>query len=189
MPGLHFAQRNEFVGAHGLYSIIHPLGYGKILKKMKRGAPVRSAVEQYEIHCIANRFVSPILKIPKAYELFGTDSYSMEHILPHGEFIPFQHYKQFPGLMCELNRFFGYMVSEGYFPYKFTILYYPGDIFILLDFSLFGSYNNGMVKFKHRIRPVQLMVAEYMYGLLSFLIFEEKSQIIQEKIEVYPVDL
>ena len=178
---MHFAQQNEFVGAYGTYSILHPLGYGTILKKIKGGAPVRSAVEQYNIHKLANGFESALLTIPKAYDLSSNDSYTMEHMIIGGTYIPSKDYKYFPTLISELNKFYGYMISHGYFPYKFTILYCPNNTFLLFDFSLFGSFSKGMVKFKHIRSPIHLMMAEHTYGLLSFLI-------VDEKIEEYAVE-
>ena len=184
---MHFIQRNEFVGAYGQYSIIHPLGYGKILKKVKRGAPVRSAFEQYEIQRLANGFVSSALCIPIAHELYSTDGYIMEHMPPGGVFIPSSSYKYFPTLIEEFNKFFCYMVHNGYFPYKFSILCYPDNTFVLLDFSQFGAVQRGLIKFKHIKCPIYLMLAEVHYGIMSFVTSqtnEEEKVGTSEKIEV-----
>ena len=179
---MHFAQHNEFVGAYGTYSILHPLGYGKLLKKVKHGAPVRSAVEQYTIHKLANDFESDLLRIPKAHDLISPTSYTMEHIITGGTYIPSKDYKHFPSLITELNKFYGFMVLQGYFPYKFTILYNATNSnFILLDFSLFGDYSNGAVKLRHILSPIPFLIAERTYGLISFFV-------VQEKIDEYAVE-
>jgi hypothetical protein len=169
MPGIHFAQVNEFVGAIGQHSIIHPLGYGKVLKRIHRGAPVRSAVEQHMIHSIAADFSSPLIHIPKVYELIDTRSYTMEYLLPGGVLVSSENYVSFPSLIRELNKFFYHMFSNGYFPYNFTILYYPNNTFALFDFSEFGSVDNGLIQFKHLLHPIHLTLAEQTYGILRFI--------------------
>jgi hypothetical protein len=190
---MHCIQNNEFVGAYGKYSIIHPIGYGKILKKIKHGAPVRSAVEQYEIQRIANNFDSSMLYVPKVHEVCGADSYIMEHVPPGGVFIPSSSYKYFPSLIQEFNKFFGFMVYNGYFPYNFSLVYYTEhNKFVLFDVSQFGLVQRGLIKFKHIKYPIHLMVAEINYGLMSFVTSsktnDEQRVGASEKIEVCEVE-
>ena len=166
---MYAAQQNEFLGVIAHHHVISPIGYGKVLKSVKRGAPVRSATEQHTIHSIAAQYSSPILRIPRVYECVSHRAYIMEHVAP-GHFVPPCLYKNGEMFLEELNRFFKYMLQEGYFPYNFTILYHEDNTFSLLDFSQFGTVADGLVKFKHLVHPIHLFVAERHYGILSFLL-------------------
>jgi hypothetical protein len=169
---MHAAQSNEFLGAIGHNHVISPLGYGKILKTVVRGTPVRSAVEQYAIHCIAAQFFSQILYIPRVYELVDRCSYTMAHLMP-GRYVPPAAYKTNMEFLQELNRFFKFMMAEGYYPFNFTILLHENGMYSLLDFSQFGSYHRGTVRLKHLLTPISLFDAERYYGILSFLVSHE----------------
>ena len=166
---MYAAQQNEFLGVIGHNHVISPIGYGRVLKTVKRGASVRSATEQHAIHTIAAQYFSPILRIPRVYECVSNHTYVMEHV-PPGHFVSPTFYKNGELFLEELNRFFKYMLSEGYFPYNFTILYHEDHTFSLLDFSQFGTYANEFVKFKHLIHPIHLFEAERHFGILSFLL-------------------
>jgi hypothetical protein len=182
---MHFAQVNEFVGAHGQFSVISPIGYEMILKKVRKGAPVRSATEQHTIHELAAQFCSPVLKIPRVYDLIDSKSYIMEH-RPPGNYVPSQAYKGHQILIQELVRFYQFMVNSGYYPFGFTILQHPDGTYSLFDFGQFGSVEKDHVKFKHLIKPIHNLLADRIYGILNFLL-DIESDVIQTKIEVLMV--
>jgi hypothetical protein len=169
---MHAAQFNEFVGAIGHHHIISPIGYGKIMKTVVRGTPVRSATEQHAIHVIAAQFFSHILYVPRVYELVDQRSYVMAHLLP-GHYVSSEFYKTNMEFLKELNRFFKFMMAEGYYPFNFTILHHETGMYSLLDFSQFGTYHRGTVRFKHLLNPISLFDAERNYGILSFLVSHE----------------
>lgn len=169
---MHAAQFNEFVGAYGHHHILSPIGYGRMLKTVIRGTPVRSAAEQFVIHSIATHFCSNLIRIPAVYELMNRNSYVMEHMMC-GHFVSPVQYKCDMRLMYALNEFFRHMLREGYFPYNFTLLANPDGTYTLLDFSQFGDYQDGQVKMKHLIKPITLFEAEKAYGIMSFLCVEE----------------
>ena len=186
---MHSSQVNEFVGAHGSNSIIHPMGYGRVCKTVRRSSRfIRSAVEQYEIHTIASTYESVMLRVPKVYELLNKDSYTMEHIYPGGVYIDPTNYKRVPNLIQEFNRFYGFMFYHGYFPFNFTLLGFPENTFVLLDFSQFGTVQNGRIKLKHINFPLHIWMAERCFGLYSFINNEELSSDTQEKIEVCAIE-
>ena len=189
---MHFAQSNEFVGAVGAHSVIHPIGYGMVLKTNRRTGGkllTRSAIEQFQIHSIAADFPSTILKIPKPHELINNSTYTMEFILPGGIYLPPNQYKHFPTLIHEFNRFFGFMFRAGFFPYKFTILAYPDNKFVLFDFGHFGTVQNNIIKLRHLKYTIDLAEAESRFGILSFLLEIRKDSEDEEKIELLSVAL
>jgi hypothetical protein len=189
---MHCAQSNEFVGAYGAHSIIHPIGYGTVLKTLRRTSGklcVHSAAEQFQIHSIAAEFESGVLCIPKPYELIHNAAYTMEFILPGGVYLPPNRYKHFPPLIREFNKFFGHMYKAGYFPYKFSIIAYPENKFALFDFGNFGSVQNGIIKLRGLDFLMDLMEAEHRFGILSFLLDEETYLESEEKIELLSIDL
>lgn len=166
---MHPAQSNEFLGAIGQHHIISPIGYGKIVKTVRRGALVRSATEQHTIHSIAAQFLSPLILIPSVYEIVDRCSYIMAH-MPPGHYVRTELFKTNMEFLSELNRFYKYMMAEGYYPYNFTILYHTWGQFTLMDFSQFGTYQEGLVQFKHLKGPIDLFTAERHYGILSFIV-------------------
>lgn len=160
---------NEFVTTYGKHSILTPLGYCKILKNMRCGARTQSAVTQFEIHNIALRFVSPILKFPQLFELVNNRSYVMEHLIGY-TVLPSYLYRSNLHLIQELNRFYIYMIGEGYFPCNFTLLSKSDGTYTMVDFSQFGYYQNGKVSLKHVKEHLSLFDADSAYGMLSFLL-------------------
>lgn len=178
---MHAAQLNEFLGAIGQHHVISPIGYNKVVKSVRRGAPVRSAAEQHAIHTVAAQFFSPILVIPPVFELLDNYSYVMYHV-PPGQYVRPSIFKSNMQFLSELNRFYKHMMAEGYYPFNYTILYHESGQLTLLDFSQFGTLNNGMIKFKHLTSPISLFDAERHYGILSFLVTTEEV-LSSEKIE------
>jgi len=178
---MHPAQSNEFVGAIGQHHVISPIGYSKVVKTIRRGAPVRSAVEQHSIHCIAAQFFSPLIVIPPVYELLDRCSYLMSHI-PPGRYVRTEIFKTDMKFLGELNSFYKFMMAEGYYPFNYTVLYHEWGQFSLIDFSQFGTYQDGLVQFKHLKSPISLFDAERHYGILSFVVTTELV-IDSEKIE------
>ena len=183
---MHAAQLNEFLGAIGQHHVISPIGYNKVVKSVRRGAPVRSAAEQHAIHTVAAQFFSPLISVPPVYDLINRNAYIMGHIAP-GHYVRPEIYKTNMNFLQELNRFYKYIISEGYYPYNYTVLYHDWGQFTLLDFSQFGTYQGGLVQFKHLKTPIDLFEAERHYGMLSFLV---STEIIldSEKIEVCVYD-
>jgi hypothetical protein len=159
-------QLNEFNAIYGSHHIISPIGYGKIMKSVIRGSRVRSAYEQFAIHNIAYTFESPLLQIPKPFELFTNYEYSMERIYD-GCILPHVYLKHNRDLTVELCRFYKYMIDNGYFPYNYTIMIVAPNRFVLFDFSEFGSVSNCLVKFNHIKKPVSLRYAELFFGLVQ----------------------
>lgn len=162
---------NEFVTTYGKHSILTPLGYRKIQKTMRRGAKTQSVVTQFEIHTIALRFVSPVLKFPQLFELVDNRSYVMEHLIDY-TVMPSYLYRSNLYLIQELNRFYSYMISEGYFPCNFTLLLNKDGTYTMVDFSQFGYYQKGQVSLKHMKTHLSLFDADQAYGMLSFLLSE-----------------
>jgi hypothetical protein len=164
----HATQLNPFVGARGLNHLISPIGYNLVHKIVGRGANVRSAREQYEIHTYAYEFKSDILKIPKPECLIDSNSYLMEHV-PQAYFLDPRAYRTDHPFLHELNRFYHHMISLGYYPHGFTVLNHTNGTYTLLDFSQFGSVQGGMIRFKHLLYPIHILEAEKSYGFVSFL--------------------
>ena len=148
---------------------------------MRRGSPVRSAAEQHAIHSIAAQFFSPLIVIPRVFELLDNNSYVMSHA-PPGHFVRTTIYKTNLNFLQELNRFYRHMMAEGYYPYNYTILYHEWGQFTLMDFSQFGTYQDGLIQFKHLSAPISLFEAEKAYGILSFIASLEEVPVC-EKIE------
>ena len=142
------------------------------MKSVRRGAPVRSAAEQHTIHTIAAQFFSPLICVPVVYDLIDRNAYIMSHA-PPGHYVRSEFYKSNMHFLQELNKFYKHMMAEGYYPYNYTVLYHETGHFTLLDFSQFGTYQEGLVQFKHLKRPISLFEAERHYGILSFLVSAE----------------
>jgi hypothetical protein len=175
--------QNEFIGTHGSFHMISPVGYGQVVKNVLRGAHVRSAKEQFEIHSTAAQFTSAKLRIPRPLELVHCYAYAMEQIydavLVHPLLL-----KHYIDLLPELNRFYKHMEHNGYFPYNYSLFIHPDRTFSLLDFSCFGTLSLGYVRFKHLREPIPILLAETTYGFTSLLFADyEFDTGDQEKIE------
>lgn len=143
--------------------IIQPIAYNRIRKIRKRGARTRSAYDQYLIHCVVYDFVSDILKAPKPYE-YDDNSYVMDQI-PDAQFVPERYYGKFPELVVALLSFSQYMISNGYWPYKYSIFRMNDRQFILIDVSLFGFIDSKKVKFPKNPTIYTLEEASLFYGI------------------------
>jgi hypothetical protein len=127
-------------------------------KVLRRGAPVRSATEQYTIHALACGFPSSVIHIPKPIHLESRVSYTMEEVYAHMK-IPPDMYPKIPELFVALLEFQQYMVDHGYWAYGYTVLVSMGK-FYLVDFGQFGSIDGGYVRFPknktiHRLYDLQ----------------------------------
>ena len=148
----------EYVAAYGSHHIIEPIGYNIVHKIIKRRAPVRSAPEQYDIHKIAEGFVSDIITIPKVHNLVSRQSYTMEHIYDTVKVNP-DDYMRIPNLFVALLEFQQFMTERGYWAYGYSVLA-TLDKYYLVDFSGFGAIDGYYVKFPknatvHRLCDLQ----------------------------------
>ncbi len=125
---------------------MEPIGYNQV-RKMIVSRFVRSAVEQWEIHSLALHYDSPILYIPKLYNLESPGAYTMEQFY-EGKLLNHEEYYGHAFFMSELERFKRHMVSCGYWPFGFKVYHDARrGRYILIDFSRFGTIDRGLVKF------------------------------------------
>lgn len=122
---------------------IEPIGYEEVRKTTRFGKKRRSAVEQFEIHCIAHEFPSTLLRVPTPYRVESPRSYVMEHIRECIR-IPSSVVHQIYDLHSELLRFKQWMIARGFFPLFFSVLRCESH-YILVDFSRFGVIDRGRV--------------------------------------------
>ncbi len=136
-----------------------------IRKIRKRGARVRSAYDQYTIHCISYDFVSDVLKIPKPHS-YDEDSYVMDQF--HDAcYIPERQYSTFPSLVVALLSYTQYMISNGYWPYKYSI-FRCGAQFFLIDMSRYGYIDSNRVKFPKDPTAYTMDEATAFYGMRMY---------------------
>jgi len=124
-----------FIAIQGSNHVLEPLGYGAIRKTVKRGSKVLSAADQFEIHQIASMFQSPLFTILPPLELESQRSYTMPYLLDVGYFDLESHGGFFHN---EYNRFYEFMMGEGYFPFGSKVLFSQGKLHII-DFSHYGT--------------------------------------------------
>ena len=132
----------EFGSIFATQHTIEPIGYNEI-RKTRIGTNLRSAVEQFEIHCIAQEFQSDILRIPKPCRLESHRSYVMEHIHDCVK-IPSSMLSKIHDLDVELLRFKQWCMDRSLYPMFFSVLRSPSH-YILVDFSRFGVIDRGLV--------------------------------------------
>ena len=127
-----------------------PLAYNRLLKRKKQGASVHGAGIESEIHRIAHEFPFKHLTIPKVYEVIDTHSYVMDRVFNLEE-IPecIPNHTLSPEICNELIDFANYMIREGYFLYKFTVLLTKSKP-QLFDFSMCGIIDKGIVRFPNK---------------------------------------
>jgi hypothetical protein len=149
----------EFTSVLGSCHLLEPIGYNQV-RKMIVSRFVRSAVEQWEIHSLALHFESPVLYIPKLYNLESAGAYTMEQFYD-GKLLNTDEYYGHAFLMSELERFKRYMISCGYWPFGFKV-FHDGrhGRYILIDFSRFGTIDGGQVKFPKIKKLFTLQEAE-----------------------------
>jgi hypothetical protein len=133
----------EFGSISASRHTIEPIGYNELRKTTRIGTNVRSATEQYEIHCIAQEFQSDILRIPTPYRLESHRSYVMEHVQDCTK-LPSSSLSKLHELDLELLRFKQWCIDRYLFPMFFSILRSPSH-YILVDFSRFGVMDRGLI--------------------------------------------
>lgn len=141
----------EFKSVIGSHHLIEPIGYGIVRKVVKRGAPVRSAAEQFMIHSLAYTFVHPHIKTVKPICVESPRAYTMEQIY-EGLLIPESDYQKHSELYVGLMEFQQFMAVRGYWPWGYKILW-NGHTCFILDFSNFGTIDRDRIQFpkdKHR---------------------------------------
>ncbi len=136
----------EYTAVQGSRHVIEPIGYHLVRKTVRPGHGARSAWEQYEIHGHAVQFPSQMLRIPPVHDLESRHSYIMYEIPLSCVRIPVDKYGEHPILISELIRFYDYMATFGYFAHGFTI-FKVDSVYVLIDFSLFGSIQGEYVRF------------------------------------------
>lgn len=135
----------EFISISGKNHILTPIGYNVVRKTIRRGAKVRSAVEQFAIHTTAYTFRSPLIYMPQPIAIESSRAYTMQHIL-EGTVIPACDYFKHPSLFIELHLFKLFMMQHNYWPHGYNIIQYK-TVYILYDFSLFGIIDRDYIKF------------------------------------------
>jgi hypothetical protein len=153
----------EFLSIETNHHILRPIGYGLIEKYVKRGAPVRSAAEQFTIQRDATEFVSEILYVPKPINL-NSRSYTME-FMTHIRFIPEAYYSMSEMLLRELIRFTAFMIRKHYFINSCNVYYdYMHKRFIVFDFSQVGFMEGTRVRFPHDTNTYSIDEADIRHG-------------------------
>jgi len=136
----------EFTSVLGSCHLMEPIGYN-LVRKIIASRYVRSAVEQWDIHTHALLFDSPVLYIPKLYNLESAGAYTMEQFYD-GILLKDEDYYLHAHFMSELERFKHHMIDCGYWPFGFKVFYDSRQgRYILIDFSRFGTIDHGQVRF------------------------------------------
>jgi len=153
----------KFLSIETDHHILRPIGYGLVEKYVKRGAPVRSAAEQFTIQLDATQFESHILYVPKPVA-FERRSYTMP-MISKGFYVPSQYYSTCKPLLYEIVRFIGFMLKRHYFLHSFTIIYDTiQERFALLDFSRCGFIQGTAVRFPRDDNTYSIDEADTKYG-------------------------
>jgi hypothetical protein len=165
---------SAFRNVYGSHHIIVPYDHGFIIKKIYRHG-VRSACEQFEIHKLAADFIHPLLRAPRIGILINAKSYSMEQLFVYQKVHPIFIYA-YTQLKEALISYSDYMITCGYFPYGYSILF-SGSQFIITDFSKYGSIQYDRVYFKHLRTFMSLSEAQTKFGVETSknLVFLEES--------------
>ena len=159
----------EFISYVGSQHILEPIGYDYVRKRKRRDVHgvVRSIHEQFQIHSLAVDFSSKKIYIPKPIQIESRESYTMELVYLSKRIDP-SMYTNDPELFDELIRFKNYMYMRGYFAAGFSILQHPHiPIFILVDFSQFGTIDKYFVMFPKLRQKYTILEAEQQFGLLG----------------------
>jgi len=153
----------EFLSIETNNHILRPIGYGLIEKYVKRGAPVRSAAEQFTIQRDATEFVSELLYIPKPINL-NSRSYTME-FMRDIMFVPEECYSMSELLLRELIRFTAFMIHKHYFITSCNVYYDCNhNRFVVFNFSQTGFIDNMRVRFPHDTNTYSIYEADMRYG-------------------------
>lgn len=159
----------EFNSIVGSQHTIEPIGYNQLRKKRRRDITyvVRSIQEQFMIHSLASDFQSPRIFIPCPLRIESSQSYVMDMVYNMSPLDP-KEYKNHHELFEELIRFKNYMYIRGYFAAGFTILHRPNcNIFVLVDFSQFGTIDSNFVMFPKITYKYTILEAESQFGLIG----------------------
>ena len=151
--------------------MIEPIGYGLLRKTVNRGAAVNSAVDQFNIHCIASEFRSKWLHILPPHSHDSPRSYILqEHVdcEPFSGKIISELTSYYDDLDEDYTAFKRHMMKEGYFVRGFTILtqsttFLQPPLYVI-DFSLFGCIQESLVRFPDKPWSYDLLQAELLYG-------------------------
>lgn len=155
--------------------LLEPLGYGLLRKTVHRKAlpknRVNAAADQYEMQTIAAEFRSTWIRIPPPCSLDSPYSYTMTEVedcdaLPDSVVTD---------LVCVLDAvdtdfaaFKCYMMREGYFVRGCRFLRkrttYTQAPFYLVDFSLYGCIQGGLVRFPDLPWTYTIFQAELLFG-------------------------
>jgi len=151
--------------------LIEPIGYGLLRKTVRRKALVNAATDQYEIHKVAADFRSTWIRVPPPCSLDSTYSYTMTECedcdaLPESVV---------SDLVCALDAvdtdfaaFKCYMMNEGYFARSNRFLRkrttFTQPPFYLVDFSLYGHIQGGLVRFPDLPWTYSMFQAELLFG-------------------------
>jgi len=153
----------KFLSIETEHHILRPIGYGLVEKYVKRGAPVRSAAEQFTIQADASQFESAILYIPKPVAL-ESRAYTMPMIY-NAIRVPIPYYSMCKPVLYEIVRFIGFMLKRNYFLHSFTILYdMTQERFALIDFSHCGFIQGTAVRFPQDENTYSIDEADARYG-------------------------
>jgi hypothetical protein len=159
----------EFTSIVGNQHTIEPIGYHQLRKKLRSDVKivVRSIREQFLIHSLASDFQSTHIFIPSPLRIESSKSYIMDMVYNFGPMHP-SDYKNIPELFEELIRFKNYMYVRGYFAAGFSLLHRPGlSIFVLVDFSQFGTIDFNFVMFPKIPIKYTILEAETQFGLIG----------------------
>jgi hypothetical protein len=154
----------QFLSKETYNHILRPIGYDRIEKHVKQGAPVRSAAEQFTIQRDASRFESNLIYIPTPH-ILNSHSYTMD-MIPDAVFIPIIYYAEYTALLHEIVRFIGFMLKNNYFVHSFDLLYDKSQRrFAIVDFSECGFIQGTAVRFPNDENTYSIDEADAKYGI------------------------
>jgi hypothetical protein len=166
---------NGYCAKHTARHVVEPLGYGLLRKVVRRKAlptnRVNAAADQYEMHAIAAEFRSTWIRIPPPCSLDSPYSYTMTEV-EDCDALPDSIVSD---LVCVLDTFEAefsafkcYMMREGYFARGNRFLRkrstYTEAPFYLVDFSLYGHIQGGLVRFPDLPWTYTIFQAELLFG-------------------------
>jgi len=123
--------------------ILSPDAYNIVYKRVKTGAPVLSATQQFTIQLVASQFVSDILYIPKPLSILDFYTYSMDMICDYKLINPDLLLDTLP-VLKEIIRFLNFMISNNYYVCGFHMLLDAQNRIALIDFSHVGIFSGNM---------------------------------------------
>jgi len=156
----------DFLSVDATNHILIPTAYNRIMRCVKSNSSVHNAYTQAEIHKAARRFESPVLYIPRVYDVLNNKQYETECIYHEKKdrVAPYL-FQLFPVLFVELFRFKEFMFKEGYFMRDITIIRMSKRLWAVIDFSKFGYIDKNKVRFPKQRFTYTLDEAEKDYGL------------------------